>query len=176
MKCPFCGGDNLDQAKFCSSCGRSVAVVPSGSSTSFRTCVSCGRTIDWNALFCPHCGKDYRFPAGQGGENAQSKKKSRIPLAGGILTILGGIVSFIVFLWTVSILVDPNMNGLSDFGWVTLIITFISAIIAILGGVAAIIRKYYLVALLGAIFSLAGILVFGVPAVILIAISHKDFS
>lgn len=97
-------------------------------------------------------------------------------MAGGILTILGGIVSFIVFLWTVSILVDPNLNGLSDFGWLTLILTFISAMIAFLGGAAAIIRKYYLVALLGAIFSLAGFLVFGIPAVILIAISHKDFS
>jgi len=24
-----------------------------------RRCVSCGRPIDWNALFCPHCGHNY---------------------------------------------------------------------------------------------------------------------
>lgn len=48
-KCFSCGAENLGQAKFCSFCGRSMAVVPSESSTRFRTCVSCGRMIDWNA-------------------------------------------------------------------------------------------------------------------------------
>ncbi len=31
-----------------------------------RSCVSCGRTIDWNANVCPYCGHDYRhtlYPA-----------------------------------------------------------------------------------------------------------------
>ena len=132
--------------------------------------------IDWNAQFCPHCGKDYRLQAVRAAEKPQSAGKSRMPIAGGILTLLGGVVSFIVFLFVLTVSIDPHYNGLSDFGWITLILTFFCAITAFLGGAAAIMRKYYMLALLGAITSLAGVLVFGIPAVILIAISHKDFS
>ena len=29
-----------------------------------RYCVSCGRTIPFDANVCPYCGRDYRFPSG----------------------------------------------------------------------------------------------------------------
>lgn len=30
---------------------------------SSRYCVSCGRSIAWDANVCPYCGHDYRYPA-----------------------------------------------------------------------------------------------------------------
>jgi len=116
------------------------------------------------------------LPAVPGAVGAQPTKKSGIPVAGGVLTIIGGVLSFIMFLIVLSVSTDSYYDGLSDFGWVTLILTFSCAIVAFVGGAAAIIRKYYPLALLGAICSLAGFVVFGIPAIILIAISHKDFS
>jgi len=179
MKCQDCGAENPGNAKYCLSCGRPIAVVTSEHGVyggQQRSCVSCGRSIGWDTVFCPYCGRDYRLPAVPGTVGAEPTKKSGIPVAGGILTIIGGVLSFIMFLIVLFVSTDPYYHGLSDFGWVTLILTFSCAIVAFVGGAAAIIRKYYPLALLGAICSLAGFVVFGIPAIILIAISHKHFS
>jgi predicted RNA-binding Zn-ribbon protein involved in translation (DUF1610 family) len=57
VKCPNCGFENPDTAAFCSSCGKEMKSIGT------RNCVSCGRSIAWNANVCPYCGKDYRIQA-----------------------------------------------------------------------------------------------------------------
>jgi Double zinc ribbon len=57
MKCPNCGAENLDSAVFCTSCRMEMSF------TRKRNCVSCGRSLPWEANVCPYCGMDYRYQA-----------------------------------------------------------------------------------------------------------------
>lgn len=92
-RCVNCGAENLDQAKFCSSCGRSIAVIPSISSTGIRTCVSCGRTIDWDVSHCPYCGHDFRLPRPGPSQLAQPPKtKNNTALIVAIVVIVVVVV------------------------------------------------------------------------------------
>ncbi len=63
MKCPKCGSENPGEQKFCGNCGTRL----DGPAT--RICVSCGRTIQFEAMVCQYCGYDYRmkFRGGQQG-------------------------------------------------------------------------------------------------------------
>jgi len=172
MKCPDCGADNLDKAKFCSSCGRSLAVVPSGSSVGYRTCVSCGRMIDWNAVFCQHCGKDYRQPETR---VETGPKRTGLPVVGGIFTILGGIGCLIIFAAIVIWNSDPSLE-LNSLGYFVLLISPPFGAIAIAGGALAIARRHHLIAVAGAALSILGFGVPGIIGLILTALSRKEFT
>ena len=47
MKCKKCGAENLDDAKFCSSCGSRLDA---------KYCQKCGKVNPDNAKFCNYCG------------------------------------------------------------------------------------------------------------------------
>jgi membrane protease subunit (stomatin/prohibitin family) len=47
--CPSCGAENPPMAKFCSSCGSAMAAAPAH-------CTSCGAELAAGARFCPECG------------------------------------------------------------------------------------------------------------------------
>ena len=49
--CPFCGYKNLEGAKFCSNCGKSL--VPQK-----VLCPKCNTEVDIGTKFCPNCGKN----------------------------------------------------------------------------------------------------------------------
>ncbi len=55
VRCQQCGKQNPETEAFCKHCGRELAQAAS------RNCVSCGRSISWDTLVCPFCGKDYRW-------------------------------------------------------------------------------------------------------------------
>lgn len=57
MKCQHCGKENPEAEAFCRHCGRELQQMGP------RKCVTCGRSISWDALVCPYCGKDYRYQA-----------------------------------------------------------------------------------------------------------------
>ncbi len=80
MKCPHCGYQNPEGTLFCTNCGKTVALAqlepiqdaqtsaPAAQMASeehARKCVSCGRTIPWDANVCPHCGHDFTAPVYQ---------------------------------------------------------------------------------------------------------------
>ena len=46
MRCPSCGGENAEGAKFCEECGTPFV----------RLCLSCGQQMRPTAKFCPECG------------------------------------------------------------------------------------------------------------------------
>jgi hypothetical protein len=49
MTCGHCGASNLDGARFCQTCGKSLAPEP-------RACPACGTTNSETAAFCSNCG------------------------------------------------------------------------------------------------------------------------
>lgn len=138
-----------------------------------RNCVSCGRSISWDANVCPYCGHDFRVA--MAGPQAE-KKESAMPLIGGILVILSSIGYLVM---GAAFLAGGSMWSTIDVGWegaglaVCGAIILILGVIALLGGVFAIQRKNFLLALLGAIFVLPSIL--GLIGLILIAVSKSEF-
>ena len=73
VKCPKCGANNPPDAKFCGSCGQSLAQIECpnchtkvpggtkfcpncGSSLEAKNCPSCGTKLAPGAKFCPNCG------------------------------------------------------------------------------------------------------------------------
>jgi hypothetical protein len=155
-----------------------------------RSCVSCGRTINWDSNVCPYCGHDYRFIAAP----AAPQQRSAKPLLGGILIIVAGVlalamaVSFIVL--------DPHdienldyqqlrdsgitATDLDEILGICGAIEIVFGAIAIIGGVFAVMRKHFALAVVGGIFGLIGIgfLVgglLGLIGLVLIVISRSEF-
>lgn len=52
IKCPKCGGENLENASFCAECGTNLK------STKTDKCTQCGAEIMDSARFCAECGND----------------------------------------------------------------------------------------------------------------------
>ena len=53
MKCPSCGHENRENARFCDECGGSFG----------QSCPSCGTELRLKAKFCDECGKPTRAAA-----------------------------------------------------------------------------------------------------------------
>ncbi|HEX7392237.1 MAG TPA: hypothetical protein VF374_04725 [Thermoplasmata archaeon] len=141
-----------------------------------RKCVSCGRDIAWDANVCPYCGHDYRTVAPQ----AAQKKESVMPVIGGILIIIAGLI-------------EIGMGGVLIAGgtassWLPLVggeiagilavcgaILLILGIIALLGGIFAVQRKNFGIAVLGGILGLVAWFIPALIGLILIAVSKDEF-
>jgi hypothetical protein len=136
----------------------------SGSGTT-RNCVSCGRAIAWDANVCPYCGHDYRMQA----TAPPRKEKSGLPVAGGVLVIIASIGYFAVG----GLIVGGS--SIIGFGAGALcgVVLLILGIIALLGGIFAIQRKNFALALIGSIFVIPSIL--GLIGMILIAVGKDSF-
>ena len=50
MKCPYCGAENNDSAKFCKECGKSIE------KTYDFVCPKCGSPVEEKSKFCNNCG------------------------------------------------------------------------------------------------------------------------
>ena len=87
MRCPQCDHDIPSDATFCGSCGEPLGGrAASGNSAALRFCVSCGRSIDFNANVCPYCGHDFRYVP---------EKTKYAPISSG-MRILYYVLSFFV--------------------------------------------------------------------------------
>ena len=138
-----------------------------------RNCVSCGRSISWDANVCPYCGHDFRVVMAPG--QAQ-KKDSAMPLVGGILVIIASIGYFVAG--------GLFVAGGAAWSWLDVgggaiavvcgVVMLILGILALLGGVYAIQKKNFVMALLAGILTIPSIL--GLIGLILIAVSKDEFS
>jgi len=117
-----------------------------------RNCVSCGRPISFDANVCPYCGHDYRVV--MAGPTAAKKAESSTPVIGGVLILIGGLILLIATFWC--------------------IVTVPLGIIAILGGVFAIQRTHFTIALIGGILAIPSIL--GLIGMILVIMSKDEFT
>jgi DNA-directed RNA polymerase subunit RPC12/RpoP len=74
-------------------------IVKMASGQPVRSCVGCGRAIDWNANVCPYCGHDFRAVMA-GGPQATGKKSFKGSLAILIVLIIlcwpAGLIYFFV--------------------------------------------------------------------------------
>lgn len=87
MQCPECSAWNPDGSGFCLTCGKKFPERQHEEyNRNLRLCVSCGRSIDFNANVCQYCGHDYRYPRG---------KRPEPPISPGMRALLY-IVSFLV--------------------------------------------------------------------------------
>jgi hypothetical protein len=104
-------------------------------------CPKCGDTVPEESKFCPHCG------APIGATPAITVRSSHLPLAGGILAIIDacicavvGILAMLRYTWS-----------FYDYSWLFLLglIAFVGFTFGLIGGITALKRIYYEVALLG---------------------------
>ena len=164
MKCEGCGSVNPEGMRFCGNCGRPLMAPPaSPADVRPRNCVGCGRPIGWDAMICMYCGYDYRGKPKAGTEGHL--------LTGAILTLLAGILGLALLLTTYS-------GGSFDFFFddALRLLSFSCAVVGVMGGFAALNRKWFPVAVLGAaaaIFTPA--FFFAIPGLILIANSATRF-
>jgi uncharacterized RDD family membrane protein YckC len=56
VKCPHCGLEVLDDAKFCSNCGSSVEQSKKVDDLTFIYCWNCGTALSEDSSFCTKCG------------------------------------------------------------------------------------------------------------------------
>jgi len=144
-----------------------------------RNCVQCGRSIPMEANVCQYCGHDYRIQAGP-----PAKKKTALPLVGGILILVGGLLALLAGIGLVAgvgafdsvMLVDVEGVGmLEDILTACGVIFLILGLIGILGGVFALMRKHFGLAILGGVFALAGWFLPALIGLILVGMSKDEF-
>jgi len=126
-----------------------------------KYCPRCGASLEPNYKFCRNCGtmrSDY------GGVVFVGAAQTWKPTAAGTLTISAGVIGLIV---------GTVLIGRSPLFMVGLLAIMIS-IVAVAGGLCALKRRAWGLALAGSICSLFCWL--GIPAIILIALSKQEFS
>ena len=166
MKCASCGVECAEGVRFCSMCGKPLSppVVTPGVVES-RHCVGCGRVMPWDANVCQYCGYDYRA------KPKADKTRERLT-TGAVLTLLAGIFSVLLL----TIIIVATEDGLGAAGWALAVLIYICAFLGIAGGLMAIMRMSYPLAVLGAACSIMGpAFFFGIPGLILIAQSSREF-
>jgi hypothetical protein len=149
--------------KFCGNCGRPLVAPQVMVEARSRNCVGCGRPIGWDANICMYCGYDYRAKVKKGTEGHL--------LTGAILTLMAGILGMAI------LLIYWGSSGLSYFTDNPIfVLSFSCCIVGVIGGFAALVRRWFPLAVLGAaaaIFSPA--FFFAIPALVLIANQASRF-
>lgn len=100
----------------------------------------------------------------------QQKKQSAMPVVGGVLILLVGIG----YLVGGGVLVAGSSMFLFGGGVLCGAVVLVLGIVAILGGIFAIERKNFAIALIGGIFTVPSIL--GLVGLILLAVSKDEFT
>lgn len=152
-----------------------------------RTCVACGRILAWEANVCPYCGHDYRMAA----MLAPPVQKSSKPTVGGVLILIAGILALVNgALYLVSDISDlgtiPTLpegfteDDLEGIMRACGVVMMIFGIMAIPGGVFALRRKHFGLAIAGGVVAMLGVgfsfgALLGLVGLILVAISRKEF-
>ena len=101
-------------------------------------------------------------------------KKTPMPVIGGILSIISGALDLLaVFGIGIAIIVVPSNLGilLLTIGAFLLVVS----ILPIIGGIFAIKRQKWGLALAGSILAILGSLAFGIAATVLVALSQDEF-
>lgn len=150
-----------------------------------RMCVTCGRQIPNDANVCPQCGHDYRATMA----GPAPKKKTVMPVIGGVLILIAGIMGLAAGGILLAIDLDEldqyglNVAGdmLEDIMTVCGIIFLILGILAVLGGLFGVMRKHWGLAILGGVVGLFVLgpwmlgSLFALIGLILVAVSKGEF-
>jgi hypothetical protein len=110
-----------------------------------------------------------------------TKKSSPIPLIAGILAIVAGSLKlfalFGLIIFSFFVMAPPSIRGIVSLEliWVAFVPVLILIALSIGGGIFAIQRKLFGLALTGAIAALLPFSLFGLASIILLAISKDEF-
>ena len=127
-------------------------------------CPKCGKGVTGNPAFCPGCG-------------ARLTKATWQSTAAGILDIIDGCSSVLVVLGLIVAIVYVS----DEPGTLTILVPIavlfaVKAILAIVGGICALQKKNWGMAIIGAIAASLPFSLLGIAALILTAISRDQFS
>jgi cbb3-type cytochrome oxidase subunit 1 len=136
-------------------------------------CRSCGAVIKKQAEICVHCG----VRAYQDTSPAFEGQPTIKPVIGGILGVIAGVFPLIGGVVLISIGIAAS--GWTDSAhWVPIAIgipVFALGVMTIIGSSYAIARKNFPLAIVGGACSIFSMWMLGIPALILIAVSSKEF-
>jgi len=103
-------------------------------------CPKCGDNVPEESVFCPHCGAPIEITP------TMRIRSSHLPLAGGILAIIDACIC--AFVGILGVLMYASSFYRHD--WLLLgLIAFVGFVFGLIGGIAALKKIYYEIALLG---------------------------
>lgn len=170
MFCRNCGKELIGSPEICTNCGAKPM-----SGTSF--CPNCAAPTTELTEICPKCG------ARVAGKAVEKAGGAWMPLAAGILDLVAGVPAlFFGIVLAVGLgMLGGLIGGLGGVPGVGTIMGAIAvpmiifAIIAIVGGVFALRKRIWGLALAGSIFALFCAWIFGIPAIVFTVMGKKHF-
>lgn len=155
-----------------------------------RNCVSCGRSISWDANVCSYCGHDYRVQMMMGPPPPPRTLK---PVIGGVLIIIAALLA--LGMGAMAMTMDTQQvqdagvdipegmtaQDLQDVLNFCGAILLVFAVIAIIGGAFALGRKHFWLVVIGGVFGIFGIgmvigAILSLIGLVLVAVSKDEFS
>ena len=131
-------------------------------------CQKCGKEVTGNPTFCPSCGAKL--------SEGQSPKKTGTIVVAGILDIIDGCLSVlgVLGLMVAIAYVSDEPDTLAILVPIAVLLA-LKGILAIVGGMYALQRKNWVMALVGAISAALPFSLLGIIALILTALSRDQF-
>jgi TM2 domain-containing membrane protein YozV len=164
---------------FCRNCGKELTGTP-------EICTNCGAKPIVGTGFCPGCG-DPTTPLIEVCTNCGArlagamKQKTWKPTAAGILCIIGGVICLLLCLFSAlfALILMGDFPG-AELSIDAPIVRFwifggIVIIIAIVGGICALRRRIWGLALAGSICALVGLVIPGILAIIFVVRGKREF-
>jgi len=163
MFCRNCGKELIGTPEICINCG--AKPLAGGS-----FCQACGATTDPLAEICMKCGARL--------QKMEAAGRAWMPTAAGILSIISGAIGFFagIVMATIGGIVGA-VEGIFWFGTIGAPLIAIG-IVAIIGGIFALRKRIWGLALAGAICSLYCTWVswiLAIPAIVFLALSKREF-
>jgi uncharacterized BrkB/YihY/UPF0761 family membrane protein len=139
-------------------------------------CATCGKELPGNTNFCPGCGARVA--------ESQPRKKTALSTVAGILDIVAGGFGVIgVLVMTIAMIAlanDPDRHAPDEVDPIIVLVAMtvplaILTALAIVGGIYALRRKKWGMALAGAIAAALPFSLMGIAALVLTALSRDEF-
>jgi len=139
-------------------------------------CPECGNSIGHGARFCMHCGGSAYNTLME-----QVTHRSIFPTVGGLLIIAGAAFNFVTAWYVNEITVDygryPSLSSVYHLTMVFTVLLGVLGVVSLLGGLAALSRRDFTLAIAGGIASCfsVGTLV-GLAGLLIVAASKDEFA
>ncbi len=133
-------------------------------------CPRCGREVAGSPAFCPNCGTHLGA--------VQAGSKPKLSAAAGILDMVCGVFAILFALGLLIFLILVPFEADIPYGLIVLpglIIMAGGGVLAIVGGIHALKRRSWAMALAGAAAAALGMGILGVAALVLTALSRDEF-
>jgi hypothetical protein len=139
-------------------------------------CPKCGKEAPGSSTFCPSCGSRLA--------EAEEIKKTRYSIVAGSLDLVSGCISLVglfgIIIAIVALASDPFRHDPQEVDPLVIVsiiagLLAILSVLAILGGINALGRKRFGMALAGAVAATLTFFPIGIPAIVLTALSRDEF-